>query len=50
MDRLARLRQGESLESLTAEYFDTGIEAAGSATGVAEAVSVAEEAAVEEEE
>lgn len=50
MDRLARLRQGESLESLTAEYFDTRAEAAASAAAVAEAVVVAEEQAVEEEE
>ena len=50
MDRLARLRQGESLESLTAEYFDTGTEAAASAAIGAEAVTVAEEVALEEEE
>ncbi len=50
MDRLARLRQGESLESLTAEYFDTRAEAAVSAAAVAEAIVVAEEQAVEEEE
>lgn len=50
MDRLARLRQGESLESLTDEYFDTGTEAAASAAIGAEAVTVAEEVALEEEE
>jgi small subunit ribosomal protein S16 len=50
MDRLARLRQGESLESLTAEYFETGFETTASATGVAEAVAVAEVAALDEEE
>jgi small subunit ribosomal protein S16 len=50
MDRLARLRQGESLESLTAEYFEAHTEAAASAAGVTEAVAVAEEPAVEEEE
>ena len=49
MDRLARLRQGESLESLTAEYFDTGIESS-AAAGVAQTVAVAEDADVEEEE